>query len=82
MGIWGFWNKPPIVSVANSYGLRLANITRDTEPPYAGITIFKDSVTGEPTGVFSEESYVHAVAVSLMGVVPRFTGEGIEGLRK
>ena len=32
-GIWGYWNKPPVYSVANSAALRRAGITRDTVPP-------------------------------------------------
>src|SRR5262252_9767397 len=32
--IWSWWNKPPVVSVANSAALRLADISRDTHPPY------------------------------------------------
>lgn len=74
-GIWGFWNRPPVVSVANSAALRLANITRDTQAPYDGVTIVKDPGTGEPTGVFSERSFVPTVEFSLMKVVPRFTHE-------
>ena len=75
LGIWGYWNRPPIVSIANSYALRLAGITKDTVPPYKGITIVKDPATGEPTGVFSENSYVPTVNFSLMKVAPRFTHE-------
>jgi len=74
-GIWGFWNRPPIVSVANSQALRLAHITRDTQPPYDGVTIHRDPGTGEPTGVFSEANFVPVVEFSLMKVVPRFTHE-------
>jgi hypothetical protein len=72
-GIWGFWNRPPIVSIANSYALKLANITKETEPPYKGVTIEKDPSTGEPTGVFTESSLVPVMEFSLMKVVPRFT---------
>jgi predicted amidohydrolase YtcJ len=45
-GIWGFWNGPPIVSIANSQALRLADITRDAQPPYDGVTIHRDPGTG------------------------------------
>jgi predicted amidohydrolase YtcJ len=74
-GIWGYWDKPPIVSVANSYALRLANITKDTVPPYDGIKILKDPNTGEPTGVITESSLVGSVEFTLMKVAPRFTYE-------
>ena len=72
-GIWGYWDKPPIYSVANSYALRLAGIDENTAPPYDGITIFKDSKTGKVTGVFAENNYVPTVEFNLMGVAPRFT---------
>jgi predicted amidohydrolase YtcJ len=85
-GIWGFWNGPPIVSIANSQALRLAGITRDVQPPYDGVTIHRDPDTGEPTGVFSEANFVPTVEFSLMKVVPRFTHElrlkGLEDSQK
>ena len=81
--IWGYWDKPPIASIANSYALRLAGITRDPQPPYDGITIEKDPATGEPTGVISEKSFVPSVEFSLMKVVPRFTHEiRVAGLKE
>ncbi|MBI2371132.1 MAG: amidohydrolase, partial [Deltaproteobacteria bacterium] len=71
--IWGFWrHTTPLVSIANSLALRLAGITRETQPPCAGIEIEKDA-TGEPTGVFYESGFVPTVELSLMSVVPRFT---------
>ncbi len=76
--IWSWWNKPPVVSIANSAALRLAGITRDTKAPYPGITIEKDA-TGEPTGVIIEDApsgILHAAQdFSLMRVAPRFTYE-------
>ena len=70
-GIWGYWNKPPILSVANSLALRLAGVTRDTIPP-KGIDILKDSA-GEPTGVFIEHNVIPTLEFTLMKVAPRFT---------
>jgi predicted amidohydrolase YtcJ len=74
--IWSWWGKPPVVSIANSAALRLAGITRDTPPPYRGITIEKDA-TGEPTGVISEDSpsgLLHAAQEhSVMRAAPGFT---------
>ena len=32
-GIWGYWNRPPVYSIANSAALARAGITRDTAPP-------------------------------------------------
>jgi predicted amidohydrolase YtcJ len=70
-GIWGYWGRPPIHSIANSRALQVAGITRDTPPPYDGVTIHKDT-SGEPTGVFSENDFVPTLEFSLMRCVPRF----------
>lgn len=79
--IWGFWDRPPLVSVANSEALRLAGVTRETVPPYPGIVIERDS-TGEPNGVFRELNSQPALEHSLFNVVPRFTHEHrVAGLR-
>ena len=70
-GIWGYWNKPPVYSVANSQALRAAGVTRDTVAP-KGIEIVKDA-TGEPTGVFIEHNLIQVLEFTLMRAVPRFT---------
>jgi predicted amidohydrolase YtcJ len=70
-GIWGYWNKPPVYSVANTAALRAAGITRDTEPP-RGVAILKDAA-GEPTGVFVEDNLVQVLEFTLMRAAPRFT---------
>ncbi|MSQ53381.1 MAG: amidohydrolase [Betaproteobacteria bacterium] len=80
-GIWGFWNRPPILSIANSQALKLAGITRDTAPPYDGVTIFKDA-GGEPNGIFSEADNVPTLEFSLFKSVPRFDhGQRVKALR-
>lgn len=81
--IWGYWRHTlPLVSIANSEALALAGITRDTRPPWEGVTIEKDSA-GEPTGVFVEETYVPLVELSLMAVAPRFThADRVRALRE
>ena len=43
------------MGVANSYVLKLAGITKDTESPEGGL-IVKDPVTGEPTGVLKDNA--------------------------
>ncbi len=43
------------MAVANSYALKLAGITKDTESPEGGL-IVKDSKTGEPTGVLKDNA--------------------------
>ena len=70
-GIWGYWNKPPVVSIANSAALARAGVTRDTVPPKGG-EILKDAA-GEPTGVFVEHNLVQVLEFTLIRVAPRFT---------
>src|SRR5262249_48327347 len=70
-GIWGYWNKPPVTSIANSRALALAGATRDTAPP-PGVEILRDPV-GEPTGVFVEHNLVQVLELTLLARVPRFT---------
>ena len=72
-GIWGYWNKPPVYSVANSVALRLAGITRDTEAP-SGIEIVRDAA-GEATGLFIERNAIQVIEHTLMSEAPRFTHE-------
>jgi len=43
------------MGVANSYALKLAGITKDTESPDGGL-IIKDPKTGEPTGVLKDNA--------------------------
>jgi predicted amidohydrolase YtcJ len=70
-GIWGYWNKPPVYSVANSAALALAGVDRHTVPP-SGVEILKDA-SGEPTGVFVEHNLIQVIEFTLMRAVPRFT---------
>jgi predicted amidohydrolase YtcJ len=70
-GIWGYWNRPPVYSVANSRALALAGITRETSPP-PGVEIVKDAA-GEPTGVFVEHNLIQVLEFTLMREAPRFT---------
>ena len=70
-GIWGYWNRPPVHSIANSRALALAGVTRATAAP-GGVEIVKDAA-GEPTGVFVEHNAIQVLEFTLMRVVPRFT---------
>jgi predicted amidohydrolase YtcJ len=70
-GIWGYWNRPPVYSVANSRALALAGVTRATVPP-RGVQIQKDAA-GEPTGVFVEHNVIQVLEFTLMAAAPRFT---------
>ena len=69
-GIWGYWNKPPVFSIANSAALRRAGITRDTVAP-KGVEILRDAA-GEPTGVFVEHNLVQVLEFTLLRDAPRF----------
>lgn len=70
-GIWGYWNRPPVTSIANSAALARAGITRDTVPP-KGVDIMRDAA-GEPTGVFVEHNLIQVIEFTLMQAAPRFT---------
>ncbi|HEY3186710.1 MAG TPA: amidohydrolase family protein, partial [Solirubrobacteraceae bacterium] len=70
-GIWGYWNRPPVHSIANSRALALAGVTRDTVAP-KGVEIARDA-TGEPTGVFVEHNAIQVLEFTLMRAAPRFT---------
>lgn len=57
------------MGLANSYALKLAGITKDTESPEGGL-IVKDAKTGEPTGVLKDN------AMNLIyNVIPAATAE-------
>ena len=70
-GIWGYWNRPPVYSVANSAALRAAGVTRETRAP-SGVEIVKDAA-GEPTGVFVENNAIQVIELTLMRAAPRFS---------
>lgn len=70
-GIWGYWNRPPVYSIANSRALETAGITHLTPPP-PGVDILKDAA-GRPTGVFVEHNLIQVLEFTLMREVPRFT---------
>jgi predicted amidohydrolase YtcJ len=82
-GIWGYWSRPPIISVANSMALRLAGITRKTRAPHGGVQIERHPRTGRPTGVFRETNFVPTLEFTLFKVVPRFThADRVKALRR
>ena len=70
-GIWGYWNRPPVHSIANSRALALAGVTRATAAP-RGVEIVKDAA-GEPTGLFVEHNLIQVLEFTLMKTAPRFT---------
>lgn len=83
--IFGYWRGLEgftLDSAANSMALRVAGITRDTAPPWDGITIEKDT-SGEPNGIFHEKTLMSVVELTLMSAAPRFTHEiKVNALRK
>ena len=80
-GIWGYWNRPPVYSIANSRALAVAGVTRASVPP-PGAEILKDGA-GEPTGVFVEHNAIQVLEFTLLQSVPRFTHtERLRALRE
>jgi len=73
-GAWYYWSgESPIVSIANSYALRLAGIGKESVPPHDRIEIVRDAASGEPNGIFRETGAIGSVEYSLMQVAPRFS---------
>ena len=73
---WGYWpNAMPLYSSANSAALRAAGIDRSTPSPSRLVTIEKDAASGEPTGVFVEQTLEPIVEFTLMACAPNFTIE-------
>ena len=71
--IWGFWRHTmPLVSVANSRALALAGITKNTVAPSDTIVIDKDA-TGEPTGIFYDNTIMSVVEMTLMRAATGFS---------
>ena len=80
-GIWGFWDRPPITSVANSAALARCGIDRQTDPPCETVEIVRDE-SGEPSGVFREQSFLPVLEFTLFRDVPRFThADRVNGIR-
>ena len=73
--IWGFWrHTTPLVSVANSRALALAGITKNTVAPSDTVVIDKDA-TGEPTGIFYDNTIMSVVEMTLMRAATGFSLE-------
>ena len=71
--IWGYWrNTLPLVSVANSYALRICNVTRGTRAPSDEVTLERDGA-GELTGVFIENTAMPIVELTLLRRAPHFS---------
>jgi predicted amidohydrolase YtcJ len=67
--------------VLNSRALELCGITRQTQPPWAGVEIRRDGY-GEPTGIILEHNFVPALEFTLLQQAPRITiDQRVQGLR-
>jgi predicted amidohydrolase YtcJ len=62
-----------LLSAANSAALRVSGIDRSTVSPSPLVTIDRDPVSGEPTGVFVEETTEPIVEFTVMAAAPNFT---------
>lgn len=72
--IWGYWRaRPPLVSIANTRALELAGINRHTRAPSLEVEIVVDPVSGDPTGVFLENTMMPIVELTLLACAPNFT---------
>jgi predicted amidohydrolase YtcJ len=71
---WGYWpNKIPLLSCANSLALAHARIDRDTVFPSPLVTIDRDPVSGEPNGVFLENTREPILEFTAFAMAPNFT---------
>lgn len=81
--IWGPWRHSfPLVSIANSRALAMANVTKDSEPPESTVEIDRDS-DGAPTGIFRDNNLYPLVEFTLMRAAPRFSiSERATGIKR
>jgi predicted amidohydrolase YtcJ len=69
---WGYWRVGmPSVAVANSLALKMAGVSRDTQPPAGSVAIDRDA-TGHPTGIFFDNNRMPIVDFTLMKAAPAF----------
>ena len=75
--VWGYWRHDmaePLVSVANTKALIAAGITRGTPEPCATVVFDKDA-SGDPSGVFFEDTLQPIIELTFMRGMRRFTPE-------
>lgn len=82
--IWGPWRHVlPLVSIANTKALERAGVTAATPPPGPSVEIETDPETGEPTGIFVENTPYPIVELSLMAAAGGFSAaDRVRGLRE
>ena len=81
--IWGYWrHQLPLESVANTEALKLAGISKNTDPATSTIEFEKDA-TGELTGLIREQHFMPVAELGYFQMAPRFThSDRITGLKK
>jgi predicted amidohydrolase YtcJ len=82
--IWGPWRHVlPLVSIANSKALEAAGITAATASPGPSVEIEHDPASGEPTGIFYEDTLYPLVELTLMAAAGGFSAaDRVRGLRE
>jgi predicted amidohydrolase YtcJ len=82
--IWGPWRHIlPLVSIANTKALQLAGVTAATPAPGPSVEIQHDPASGEPTGIFIENTPYPIVELTLMAAAGGFSAaDRIRGLRE
>jgi len=82
--IWGPWRHIlPLVSIANSKALEQAGITAATPAPGPSVEIGHDPESGEPTGIFYENTLYPLVELTLMAAAGGFSAaDRVRGLRE
>jgi predicted amidohydrolase YtcJ len=80
--IWGFWRHSfPLVSIANSKALEIANINKATEAMSDLITIDRDQ-EGNPTGIFYENTMMPILELTTFNMIPGFSKENrVQGIK-
>ena len=71
--VFGNWGAPPGYAALNSAALQRNGVDARTQARLPGVTIERDAVSGEPTGIIVENSPRPLIEVDLLKAVPRFT---------
>jgi predicted amidohydrolase YtcJ len=78
---WGWWGRPPFVSIANTRAMQLAGVTRDS-PNLHNLEISRDE-KGDPDGIFLDRNFAPILEYTYFNCVPRFTYEDrVIGVRR
>lgn len=69
---WGYWNRQPLLTFANSAALAAAGIRKGASSPSPLVRIEVDA-GGEPTGVLREDTLQPIAEFTLFRMAPQFT---------